>query len=454
MTAKRKTKSKTKNQPKYNPEKAWIIDVNMGYGHQRTSFALKHLAPGGKIISANDYPDMPRGDYRIWKNSRLFYEFISRFKRIPIIGHVAFYLFDKTQAIPIFYPRRDLSQPNLYLRQVYPLFKKGWGKDLIEKLKKRKLPLITTFFIPAFMAEYFDYPGEIYCVVCDADISRSWAPLQPKESRIKYFAPNKRVVERLRLYGIKKKNIFLSGYPLPKENIGSPDIKKGMETVKEDLAYRLLNLDPQKHYRQQYQGLIKSYLGGLPKKANHILTLAFAVGGAGAQKELAMTIVKSLRRKIREDKIKIILIAGVRKEVKDYFLKEIDDNGLKTYLQKNLEIIWQRDIPDYFQAFNNALHRVDILWTKPSELSFYTGLGLPIIIAPPIGSQEDFNERWLRELGSAIKQKNILYSEEWLFDLLNQGWFAEAAMEGFIEAPKTGVFKIEEKIKESGTYHG
>lgn len=420
----------------------------MGYGHQRTTFPLRHLAPGGKIISANDYLDMPRSDYRIWKNSRIFYEFISRFKRVPLFGSFAFYLFDKTQKIPFFYPRRDLSQPNFYLRQVYSLFKKGWGKNLIDKLKKRKIPLVTSFFIPAFMAEFFDYPGEIYCVVCDSDISRSWAPFNPQESRIKYLAPNKRVVERLKLYGVKKKNIFLSGYPLPKENIGFPDFKKGMEILRSDLSYRLLNLDPQGNYRRQYSSLIKSYLGELPKKGNHIFTIAFAVGGAGAQKELALEITKSLGRKIREDKIKIILIAGVRKEVKNYFLKKIEETGLKSYLNKNIEILWQKDIADYFQAFNKTLRKTDILWTKPSELSFYTALGLPIIIAPIIGSQEDFNKKWLLEIGSAIKQKNITYTEEWLFDLLDQGWFAEAAMEGFIETKKLGTFNIERKIRE------
>ena len=78
-------------------------------------------------------------------------------------------------------------------------------------------------FIPAFMAESFGYDGEIFCIICDADISRSWVSLYPKESRIKYFAPNSWVVNRLKLYGVKQENIFLTGYPLPIENIGEKD---------------------------------------------------------------------------------------------------------------------------------------------------------------------------------------------------------------------------------------
>ncbi|GAI63427.1 unnamed protein product, partial [marine sediment metagenome] len=109
---------------------------------------------------ANSYQGIPEKDRKTWGSSRVFYEFISQFKRVPLIGGVAFSIFDKFQKIATFYPKRDLSKPNLHLKQTYSLIKKGWGKDLIEKLKKKILPLITTFFIPAFMAEVHGYPGE------------------------------------------------------------------------------------------------------------------------------------------------------------------------------------------------------------------------------------------------------------------------------------------------------
>jgi len=423
--------------------RARVVDVNMGYGHQRTAYPLKDLAPYGKVISANDYQGIPKKDQKIWENSRKFYEFISNFKRIPLIGEPTFSLFDKFQEILTFYPKRDLSKPNFYLKQTFSLIKKGWGRDLIEKLKmkneklKRNLPLITTFFVPAFMAEVFNYPGDIFCVVCDADIARSWASLNPSQSKIKYLVPNSRVVERLMLYGVKKENIFLTGYPLPQENT---------KKASKDLGYRLLNLDPKKKYRQNYKPLIKGFLGDLPRKPNHPLTITFAVGGAGVQKEIGVKILKSLSLKIKTKKIKIILVAGIRKKVKDYFLKHIKHLGLKKNLGKNIKIIWEKNIENYFKKFNQALRKTDILWTKPSELSFYTALGLPIIIAPPIGSQEDFNKQWLLRLGSAIPQENPDYTAQWLFDFLESGWFAEAAMQGFIEGEKLAIYKIEKII--------
>lgn len=423
---------------------AWLVAVNMGYGHQRTAHPLKNLAFRGVVINANDYEGIPKRDRQIWENSRKFYEFISRFRRIPLIGKIIFRIYDKFQKILTFYPKRDLSRPNFMIKRIYSLIRKKWGKHLIEKLKIKEpnLPFISTFFTPVFMAEIFNYPGEIYCVVCDTDIARTWAPLNPGNSKIKYFAPCNRVKERLKLYGVKKENIFLTGYPLPKENIGS----EKMEILKQDLSYRILNLDPKGRYCSLYKPLLDYYLGSLPQKPNHLLTLMFSIGGAGAQKEIGLEIIKSLKEKIKEEKIKVILAVGIREKIKEYFLREINNLGLKSL---GLEIIFSQNIYDYFEKFNQALRKTDILWTKPSELSFYSGLGIPIIIAPPLGSQEEFNKRWLLRIGSGILQGNPSYTKEWLFDLIERGRLAESAMNGFLEIEKLGTYKIEKIIFEN-----
>ena len=432
---------------------AWIISVNMGYGHQRTAYSLREL---GEIINANDYEGIPEKDKTIWQSMRRSYEFISRFSRIPLIGKATFSIYDRFQKILSFYPKRDLSEPNFTLKQIYSLFKKGWGRDLIEKLKIN-LPIISTFFTPAFMAEFFNYPsaakgrkermffehpGEIFCIVCDADIARTWVPLNPSQSKIKYFAPTERVIERLKLYGVKEENIFLTGYPLPQDLIGT----ENLEILKEDLKYRLLNLDPQKRYFENYKTLIEEKLGKLPENSSHPLTIMFSVGGAGAQKEIGTKLLKCLNSEIKQEKIKIILSAGIKEWVKDYFFKEIKLTGLEEFLGKSIEIIFERKIEDYFQKFNQALRKTDILWTKPSELSFYAALGIPIIVAPPIGSQEEFNMRWLLKSGFGLSQEDPNYIKEWLFDWLEKGYLAEAAMEGFVEGEKLGTFKIEKII--------
>ena len=422
---------------------AWIISVNMGYGHQRTAFPLRDLAPEGKVICANDYDNIPEKDKRIWETTRKGYELVSRIKRIPLLGDFVFFVFDQVQRILTFYPKRDLSEANFQLKQIFSFIEKGWGEDLIKKLKaqnsklKINLPIVSTFFTAAFMAEHFNYPGDIFCIVCDADVSRTWASLKPKESRIKYFTPNHRTAERMKLYGVKPENIFLTGYPLPQDIIGGED----MEILKEDLRHRLVNLDPKKRYFSYYEPLIKKHLGVLPEKSDHPLTITFAVGGAGAQKDIGIKIIKSLRGKIKKGEIKIILVAGTRKEVREYFEKKI--RGLE------IEIIFSRDMEDYFRKFNQALKKTDILWTKPSELSFYSALGLPIIIAPPIGSQEEFNKRWLLKSGFGEAQENPRYAGQWLPDWLEKGYLAEKAMQAFIEGEKLGTLNIKKIISKT-----
>ncbi len=423
----------------FNPkEKAWVIAVDMGYGHQRTAYPLRGFAFGGKVINANNYEGIVDKDKRFWQITKSSYESISRLRRIPFIGLFIFLFFDGFQKILGYYPKRDLSKSNVSGKIVFSFIRKGWGQDLIRTLKKKSLPLVTTFFTPAFMAEEFNYSNDIYCVICDADIARAWVPLDPSKSRIKYFAPCTWARDRLKLYGVKPENIMLTGYPLPKENIGG----EHLEILKRDLSYRLINLDPDGRYRKIYNPLIKGYLGQLPTLPNHPLTIMFSIGGAGAQKEIALHIVNNLKKKVRAKQLRIIISVGTRESLRKYFA----DNVMGLELDGWIHILSGKTIEEYFDKFNRALRTTDILMTKPSELSFYAGLGIPIIIEPSIGSQEDFNRRWLMHVGAAVLQENPKYVDQWLFDMLHAGDLAEVAMQGFIEIEKLGTYNIEKIV--------
>ncbi|MGD0577189.1 MAG: hypothetical protein ABSA74_03890, partial [Candidatus Staskawiczbacteria bacterium] len=382
-------------------KKAWVIAADMGYGHQRTAYPLRDIALGGRIINANSYGGIPKKDKKFWQRTRALYEFISRFKKIPLLGDFMFSILDRFQKIMSYYPKRDLSMPNISLRNIIYFIKKGWGKDLIERLEIDPLPLVSTFFTPAFMAEELKYPNQIYCVICDADINRTWASLYPEKSKIKYFTPNTWTRDRLKLYGVEPKNIFFTGYPLPKENLGHD-----LEILKDDIRHRLVNLDPDRRYRKIYEPLIKGALGKLPEKSNHPLTIMFSIGGAGAQKEIPLNAINSLKEKIKDRKLRFIIAVGVRQELAKYFAENIKDLKLDGWVH----ILSGITTDEYFKTFNEALRETDVLWTKPSELSFYAGLGIPIIIAPTIGSQEDFNKKWLLHTGAGIAQDNPKYA--------------------------------------------
>lgn len=425
--------------------KAWVVTVDMGYGHERASHAIQDLAYGDVIV-ANNYRGIPDSDKKLWAQSRVLYEAFSRFKGFPLIGEMVWDAFDRFQEIKPFYPRRDLSQPNLQVKQLYYLIeKKGLGRDLIETLRnKRKIPLVCTFFLPAFAADYFDYPEDIYLVTTDADVSRTWVAKDPKRSRIKYFASNGRVVERLKLYGVPSENIFLTGFPLSKDLIGGASY----ETIKKDLGERVCHLDPNGIFYSKYEETLKKELGiaNCTRQPTHPLTLTFSVGGAGAQRELGLVIAESLREKIRRGKIILNLVAGTKKDAANYFKKGLMSLGMASDLGEGVRIQYYQDRPTYFRKFDQLVRQSDILWTKPSELSFYAGVGLPIITAPPIGSQEKFNELWLRAVGGGIPQNDPKYTDEWLFDWVESGGLARMAWNGFIEAPTHGAYRIEEII--------
>jgi hypothetical protein len=61
-----------------------------------------------------------------------------------------------------------------------------------------------------------------------------------------------------------------------------------------------------------------------------------------------------------------------------------------------LRIFCARDFFTYYRQLNQLLADSDVLWTKPSELSFYAGLGVPLVLAKPVGAHERYI---LREQG-------------------------------------------------------
>lgn len=420
--------SKTKNKSSVRTKRAYIVAVDMGYGHQRAVYPLRYLAAplptdrnkGGKVINANNYLGIPKKDKAQWDGSQKLYEFISRFTSIPVIGRLLFKSMDYFQRIEPFYPKRDQSRPTLQLRSIYAGIKRGWGKDLIETLNKKPLPLITSFFIPAYFAEEHNYKGEIYLLCCDADVSRAWAPLKAGSSRINFLVPNQRVKDRLRRYGVLAEKIIVTGFPLPQENIGG----KSEVILKKYFSARLKHLNP---------------------KTKSPLTITFCVGGAGAQRDLGVTILNSLHQKIDKGEVNLNLVAGSRTDVYEFYKEAVNKLHFKPKHQGNIQIIYALEKAEYFKIFNEVLLTTDILWTKPSELSFYTGLGLPIIMAPTVGSQEEFNREWLRTIGAGLDQKDPKFTAEWLFEWLENGTFATAAKHA-LDAPRLGAYDIEKMI--------
>lgn len=420
-------------------EKVWLVTADMGYGHQRAVYPLMRLAREG-IIAVGDNESTPAVERKLWKRILRIYELLSRAKGIPFIGGFLFKILDFFLHIPSFYPNRDLSQSTFQVKLLTSSIKQGLCRGLTEKLKDAKIPLVVSFYAPAIAADMAGH-SKIYCIICDTDLNRVWVSSDPWESRIEYFAPCGRAARRLKAYGVPEQQIHLTGFPLPIELLGDASLN----VLKSNLGQRLHYLDPNNRFWPLHKRNVVYFLGedNCQFKNGRLLTVTFAVGGAGAQKNIGRKIAQSLRSRLLENSVKLNLVAGIRTDVQDYFL------DLKEEINsQNISVIYGKDIEEYFHNFNQILHTTDILWSKPSELSFYSGLGIPIIMTPSIGSQEKSNKKWLREIQAGFKQEAPEYADQWLFDLLYKGRLAEAAWAGFLKARKKGTFNIINIINE------
>jgi hypothetical protein len=420
---------------------AWVAAANMGLGHKRAIRPLQDIAEGGLIV-VNDASVADPEELKVWEQLLSVYERLSRAKRIPVIGNALFGLMDYFQKIQPAYPRVDLSRPSIQTKWTESMVRKGLCRGMIARINTNPLPFITSYYAAAIAADMAGY-GRVYCIICDADINRVWVAVDPRKSRIEYLVPCGSVLRRLKQYGVPDERIFMTGFPLPKELLGGRDL----EVLKADLGQRLQYLDPQKRFWPLHEPSVIHFLGeGNCVAANkRKLTLAFAVGGAGAQKEIGAQALASLKGKILAGEMAMNLVCGVRREVRSFFEEAIKANGLEGC--EGVRVIGGQGDEDYFESFEASLRETDIIWTKPSEMSFYVGLGIPLIIAPTIGAQETFNMRWLEEIQAGIPQSDPRYANEWIFELLDQGRFAEAAWSGFLKARKYGTYKIHELIK-------
>lgn len=411
-----------------------VVAIEMGYGHLRPAHALA-TELGRDVLEVDRAPLAGPEEQQLWAQTRHLYEGLTRLSQMPALGWPFARLLDTITSIPHLHPVRDLSATTSGLRVLDWLIQRGLGRGLKETLEGGAQALLTTFFAPAHIGDRCRR-GDVACVVTDSDINRIWAPIDPASSRIRYFAPSRRVVRRLRSYGVRPDAIVYSGFPLPSELIGGPQRIQ----LHANLAARLARLDRDALFVGPNRLEIERRIGPLPRAERPPL-VTFAVGGAGAQAELAEQFLPSLRDPIRAGRLRLALVAGVRHEVAGRFRNILDR------LELDVPILLEPNIPAYIQAFNRLLAETDILWTKPSEISFFAALGLPLVLSRPVGVHEDYNRRWVIESGAGLPQGDPRYAAGWLQDWIADGTLAAAAWSGATRLPNLGLYTIAETVR-------
>jgi hypothetical protein len=423
-----------------------VVAIDMGYGHLRPARAIaKQIGVG--VMHADRPPLADEEEQRRWQATRRFYEGVTRVSSLALVGTPLRVLLNSITDIPNLHPFRDLSNPTLAVKLLEHSARSGLGRSLVAYLQERDLSLVTTFYSPATFADYHGY-DRIFCVVTDSDINRVWAPIDPRSSKIHYFAPSGRAVRRLRSYGVAPHQIELTGFPLPHSLVGGPEAP----TLVKNLMRRLVRLDPKGVFRRQFAGDLEP-LGALPEPTEPP-RLVFAVGGTGAQAELPGVFLPSLKALLEKQKLRLTLVAGVREDVRVRFEHALARTGLGAELGKSIEILHEPELDRYFDRFDALMADTDVLWTKPSELVFYAGLGIPLLLAPPVGIHESYNLRWARENGAGLKQRDPRVVGERIQEHLSDGNLAAAAWAGYRRLPNRGLYRIADRLRSVSSARG
>ena len=416
-----------------------LVAVDMGYGHLRAAHALAP-ALATPVLELDHPPVASPAEQRRWGRVRAWYEALSRASQLPVVGGPLRRLLEAITFIPRLYAPRDQSRPNAGVRLLERLARRGFGGGLLVRLHEQEATLVTTFYAPAVIADFLGYRRSV-CVVTDTDINRVWVSRWPAHSTVHYCVPSERAMRRLRAFGVRSEFIHLTGFPLPLELTGGPDLA----ALRTNLARRLVRLDRKGAFRDQLREEIAHLLGGLPgDQEGQPPLLTFAVGGAGAQSAVARSFLVSLRRPLEQRRLRLALVAGVRRDVADRLERWARDAGLDPRPDSGVEVVCEDSFGAYFARFNELLARTDILWTKPSELSFYGALGIPLVFSWPVGVHERVNRRWVLHRGAGFKQERPGEAWEWLREWLDDGTLAGAAWAGYQRLPKFGTARIVE----------
>ncbi len=426
--------SPERSRPRSDP---LLLSIDMGYGHLRAAHALAEAfdVPVERI----DAPPLATADeVRTWDRVRWTYEMCSRLYRHPLLGFAPRRFLDAMTSIRPVDPGPTNPAATRAVRFQAKMIRKGMGDGIVRRMRADGVRMVTTFYTPGLAADYAGL-DHTYVVVTDSDVHRVWAPLDPPRTNLHYLAPSERARDRLRSYGVPAARIRYTGFPLPSALVGD----ETADRLRANLGPRLVRLRADGALRAEV-----SAAGGvdLPGSAEGTPPrLLLAVGGAGAQTELVGRMVRALGELVREGSLRLTLVAGVRREVADALRGSVRSAHLDGH--DGVDVLHEPDFPAYWRAMNEALAGADVLWTKPSEMVFYAGLGLPLVLAPHVGGHERQNPTFALDAEAGIRQGPPERVRAWLSPRLVDGSLARAAWNGYRRLPHHGTRRIAEAVR-------
>lgn len=379
--------------------KRYVITTGyMGYGHLRAAHNLSMFC-GAPVVKADLIPYAGMIDLVLWR----FAQFVQNISTqdAESSSRVLFYLFEKALEIPDGTSPKSLAGPKL-LRRLSAL---GLGKRLASLLSAEE-SIVHTFYLPALGLVYHKNRARNYLVMCDVDFHPVWTPIHPFTNLLTYFVPAVKSADRLISYGVSSRNIYVTGFPLPIWN------------VRESIE----------HFSTRKRRLSAN--------SNFALTLMYPFSGAGAYQKYFSEFVKAVSAELLGGSIRLIVSAGSNQGAFSEARRVICRNGLDR--SPSVRLLYNHDLFSAFSEFNAILPEVDLLITKPSELVFYSSLGIPLLMLPPIGAHEAKNRLYILENKCGFDMISLNKFTEVLDEFKRSGKLLDLAENGYEKIPRNG----------------
>lgn len=193
------------------------------------------------------------------------------------------------------------------------------------------------------------------------------------------------------------------------------------------------------------------------QKQNEPMRFLITVGGAGAQKEIFVAIIRKLLPYIKKKKAALYLNVGDHKSVYEDLLKEIPELFkitttyfdqwekttifAKTAIESRVEGVhafYHEDIFPAVYSTNLLMRSADVLITKPSELSFYP---IPKLLIKRVGGHEAYGAIRSSEVGDGtLECETKGHTLQMLKLLLNSNDILEMMCDNINKANSIGIY--------------
>lgn len=390
-----------------------VTSALMGFGHLR---AAHNIASYGHapVLRVDREPYVRGVDRFVWNATQALHTYGS--KDAESKNQLFYKWFEGVMRIP-----DDHESPSLNPSRFILTAKRfGLGKMFFDLMNRDHPPLVHTFYLHAMLSLYWRYPGKNYLLLCDTDFHRVWVPVNPREKNLEYMVPISRSADRLKSYGVPGDRIHVTGFPLPVANTGLKDLV----TLTRDFEIRKERIR---------------------RDSNVPMTIMFPFSGAGAYSNVLAELVKAMLDHLREGSVRLVVSCGDNEDAQRNAENLFVNYGLEE--SEFTEIMFDRDLFNSFDRFNLALKSVDVIVTKPGEIVFYAGLGIPMVFLPPIGAHEARNREYLIENGCAVDMEDVSRFAEWLEEKRRNESLLELAEMGYQSLPKGGAFEIDELVR-------